>query len=36
MQNIDELLKQQQTKMQTEAQEVEGYSNNTVIELLKF
>jgi bacterioferritin (cytochrome b1) len=35
MQNIDELLKQQQTKMQTEAQEVEGYSKNTVIELLK-
>ena len=36
MKNINELLKnQQEVKMQTNSQEVNGYSNNTVIELLK-
>lgn len=35
MQNISDLLKQQEESMQTEAQNVEGYSSNAVIELLK-
>ena len=35
MENISDLLKQQEESMQTEAQNVEGYSSNSVIELLK-
>ena len=35
MKNISDLLKQQEESMQTEAQNIEGYSSNTVVELLK-
>jgi bacterioferritin (cytochrome b1) len=35
MKNINELLKQQEDKMQTEAQDIQGYSDNNVIESLK-
>lgn len=35
MTNIDNLLKQQEVKMQTVSQQVEGYSSNSVIENLK-
>jgi bacterioferritin (cytochrome b1) len=35
MQTINELLKEQESKMETKAQTVEGYSSNTVIEYLK-
>ena len=35
MSNIDDLLKKQEAKMESEAQELTGYSNPSVIELLK-
>ena len=35
MPNINDLLKQQEDKMNSKAQQVEGYSSNTVIECLK-
>lgn len=35
MSDIDNLLKQQEAKMQTVSQQVEGYSSNSVIDLLK-